>query len=62
MEGPMTAQIKRSFAAIYAVFSSSRNTMVAQIVLVVLFGTLTLVGMNDVARRENNKSISDRLK
>lgn len=58
----MTDQLKRGFAAVYAAFGSSRNTMVAQIVLLALFGTLTLVGMSDVARRENDKSVSDWLK
>jgi hypothetical protein len=59
VEGPMTAQLRRSLAAAYAAFSESRNTTIARIILIVLFGGLTLAGMSDFASHENSGSIAD---
>ena len=58
----MSVQLRRGFANAYAAFRSSPNTRVAPLIPIVLFGALTLVGMNDVTRRENNKSISYRVR
>lgn len=54
----MTARLKLALMAAYAAFTSSRNTVIAQLVLVVLLGVVTLVGMSDVANHENNTTIA----
>ena len=54
----MNAQLKRGFAVTYAAFASARNTVIAQLLIVILFSTLTIVGMTDVAKHENQKAIS----
>lgn len=53
----MNARFKRGFTVPYAVFTSARHTVIAQILILLLFGALTIVGMNDVAKYENEKAI-----
>ncbi len=55
----MISALKRRLQVSYAAFTSARNTLVAQVVIIVLAGALTIVSMSGIARHENKSTTAD---
>lgn len=55
----MIAQFNRGFVATYVAFTSARSTLIAQLLIVILLGVVTIAGMTYVAKQENESTISD---
>ena len=49
----MTARLKRGIVLTYRAFSSRPDTLSAQLLILTILGTMTVMGMSYVTRQEN---------
>jgi hypothetical protein len=55
----MISALKRRLQVSYGAFTGVRSTRIAQLLIVALLGAVTVVGMSDVAKHEDNTTNAD---
>ena len=53
----MFLRLTRGLRAASAAFTSAPNTLIAQLLIVILLGAVTIVGMSNVAEHENEAAV-----